>query len=83
MRGSSSLCGFATRIDLVAAVAAGVVDRHQLDVLGELVVELAVARHDLPLDVVEVELRAAGDLVHPGDELGQRVAHDEVDAVLA
>ena len=67
---------------LVGAAAAGVVDRHHLDVLGEGVVDLAVARDDVPLEVVDVELRSAGELVHPGHQLREGVGHDEVDAVL-
>ena len=67
---------------LVGAAAAGVVDRHHLDVLGEGVVDLAVARLDVSREVLDLELRSAGDLVHAVDEVGEVVGHHEVDAVL-
>ena len=58
---------------LVAEVVAGPAERGDLQVLGERVLDLAVAGDDLALDLGEVELgRAAGDPVHPGHQLGQR-----------
>ena len=67
----------------VAQVAAGVVDGHHLQVLGERVVDLAVAGHDLALQVAQVDQRfgpvvARNELVHARHQLGQGVGHDEV-----
>ena len=62
----------------VAAVAPGVVDGHHLQVLGERVVDLPVARHDLPLQLLRVEQRLLGELVHARHQLGQGVGDDEV-----
>jgi hypothetical protein len=65
----------------VAAVAAGVADRHHLQVLGERVVHFPVTRDDLPLQVGEVDERFCSQLVHALDELGQRPGHHEVGPV--
>jgi hypothetical protein len=62
----------------VAAETAGVADGHDLQVLGERIVHLPVARHDLPLEVSQVDQRLAGQFVHARDQLGQRPGHHEV-----
>ena len=80
--GSRIRCGAAVADEPVAEVAAGVADRGDLRVLGERVVDLAVAGHDLPLARrAEVEQRLVGQLVHPGDQLAAGVGDDEVGAV--
>ena len=55
----------------VADVAAGIVDAHHLRVLDVRIVDLAVARFDLALDVVELEQLAAGQHVHRLDQIGE------------
>ena len=65
----------------LAARAAGVADRHDLQVLGERVVDLAVARDDLPLQVGQVDERRRGQLVHARYQLRQHAGHDEVGPV--
>jgi hypothetical protein len=66
----------------VAAEPAGVADRHDLQVLGERVVDLPVARDDLPLQVGQVDQRLAGQLVHARDQLGQGPGHHEIGPAL-
>ena len=66
----------------VTAVLPRVRDRHQLEVLAVPVADLRVARLDDAQHVLVLQLQAARDLVHAGDELAQIVRHDEVDAVL-
>ena len=68
--------------DLVTEVVSGIADRHDLHVLGVFVVQFAVAGHHFGFDAREVELRACGDLVHPGHQIAEIVANDKVDAVL-
>ena len=58
---------------LVAEILARRADRHHLRVLAELVVDLAVARHDLALELGRIDQRLAAELVHAGDQLGQRL----------
>src|SRR5437588_136807 len=43
--------------------------------------DLPVSSDDLALDMVEVQFRSPGDLVHAQNEVAQTVTHDEVDAV--
>jgi len=66
----------------VAAEPAGVADRHDLQVLGERVVDLPVARDDLPLQVGHVDQRLAGQLVHARDQFGQGPGHHEIGPAL-
>ena len=55
--GSRIRCGVAVRMSLSPRYAPGVVDRHHLQVLGERVRDLAVARDDLPLQLAQVDQR--------------------------
>jgi hypothetical protein len=48
----------------VTPEAAGVSDRHDLQVLGKRIVDLAVARDDLPLQVGQLDERFLCQLVH-------------------
>jgi len=66
----------------LAARAAGVPDGHDLQVLGERVVHLPVARDDLALQVGQFEERLRGQLVHSRHQLRQRPGYHEVGAVL-
>ena len=66
----------------VADIAPRIVDVHHLRVLDVGIVDLAVARLDLRLDMIELEQVVAGERVHRADEIGEIVAHDEVDAVV-
>ncbi|GAB2633842.1 hypothetical protein GCM10027270_22810 [Nocardioides ginkgobilobae] len=66
----------------VAAVAAGAADRGDLGVLGEVIVQLAVACLDGAAEPVLLDEGTVGQLVHAGDELGEGVGDDEVLAVL-
>ena len=68
--------------ELVAAVPAGAVDRRDLGVLGEVVVQVAVAFDHLPLDVVGVERRVRGERVHPLHQPLNRRGRHEVLAVV-
>ena len=65
----------------LATGPAGVPDRHDLQVLGERIIDLAVARDDLPFQVGQLQKRLWGQLVHPRHELGQRPGHHEVGPV--
>src|SRR4051812_1538205 len=71
--GVEQLVGLRDPRDPVAAELACVGDRHQLEVLGVAVVDLAVARDDLASHLLRVELGPARDLVHAGDQLVQVV----------
>ena len=80
--GSRMRCGVAVRIEPVAAVGACRAEHRDLRVLREVVVDLAVARLDLDAHPLGVERFAAGERLHPRDELVERVAHDEVHALV-
>src|SRR5579863_3998841 len=66
---------------LVAEEAPRIVDAHDLRVLGEGIIDLAIARLDLFSDRLEREKAAARQGVHGGDEVGEAVLHDEIDAM--
>ena len=59
---------------LVAEKAPRIVDAHDLRVLGEGIVDLAIARLDLFPDRFEREKAAARQGVHRRDEVGEAVA---------
>jgi hypothetical protein len=54
------------------ARAAGVANRHDLQILGERVSDLPVAGDDLPFQVGQLDERLRGELVHARHEFGQR-----------
>ena len=66
----------------VTDITARIVQVHHLRILDVGVGDLAVARLDLRLDVVQLEQIVAGQHVHRADEVGEVVAHDEVGTVL-
>ncbi|MHC2709054.1 hypothetical protein ACVIQS_001915 [Bradyrhizobium diazoefficiens] len=86
-RDQRSVCGIEDAMrgggadQLVADIAARIVDVHHLRVLDVGIGDLAVARLDLHLDVLEPEEVAAGKLVHRRNEIVDLVAHDEVDTM--
>ena len=65
----------------VADIAARVADVHHLRVLDVGIFDLAVARLDLGLEMSELQQIVADQRVHPADEIGEVVAHDEIGAV--
>ena len=79
--GSSSLCGAATRMSWSPRYFARRPHGGELQVLAELVVELAVALVDVPRDRSGVE-RDVGDPLHPREQVVERVGDDEVRALL-
>ncbi len=68
--------------DPVRQVAPRAADRGDLQVLRVGVLDLAVARDDLALDVGQIEQRLVGQRVHPAHERGEVALDDEVGAVL-
>src|SRR5207249_258508 len=62
----------------VAEIIAGASDRRDLRVLGEPVVDLAIARHDLALERRRVDQVRAGELVHAADETREIALDDEI-----
>ena len=58
---------------LVAEILPRRADRHHLRVLAELVVDLAIARHDLALQFCGIDQIVACKLVHASDKLRQRL----------
>ena len=81
-RGSRILWGFAGADQLVAEIAAGIVDGGDLGVLAEGVVDLQVARRDLGSQRIERDQLLAGERVHRRDEIGEVVLDDEILAFL-
>jgi hypothetical protein len=63
---------------LVTAVGTGLAHRRDLQVLGEVVVQLAIALLDLTTHQGDVHRGVRRQAVHPGDELLDGVGHDEV-----
>ena len=57
-------------------------DRHDLEVLAELVVHLQIALTQDPLHLVGVQRRLRNQGVHPGNELAHGWRHDEILAVI-
>ena len=80
--GSRMRCGVGRADELVAAVGARRAQHRDLRVLREVVVDLAVARLDLEANAVAVQHVAARQRLHARDELVERVAHDEVGALV-
>ena len=64
----------------VTAVCARRAEHRDLGVLREVVVDLAIAGLHLDAHALGIEHVAAGERLHPGDEVVQAVAHDEVRA---
>lgn len=65
----------------VADISSCVVDVHHLRILDVGIADLAIARLDLGLQVLQFQQTVAGQRVHAGDEIGEVVAHHEVGAV--
>ena len=65
----------------VADISPCVVDVHHLRILDVGIGDLAIARLDLGLQVLQLQQVVAGQRVHAGDEIGEVVAHHEVGAV--
>ena len=65
----------------VADIAARIVDVHHLRVLDVGIFDLAVARLDLGLQIFELQEIVANQRIHGADEIGEVVAHDEIDAL--
>ena len=67
---------------LVPDVISCAADRGDLRVLAECVVDLPVAGDDLALDCFELDQIVTGECIHAGNEIGEIVSDQKVDAVL-